>query len=123
MTAMAKKLTMIVCLLALIGITTTAASIGSPSEIDVEADDGIFEYYDGEVITFRWTADTISGSEDIRVTNSEITDRLREGRVSQEFTMTIDNTISEAKYAVRDGGLRDAYDVDYQRETWYWGRT
>lgn len=97
--------------------------IGSPSEIDVEANDGIFENYDGEVITFRWTADTISRSEEIRVTNSEITDWLREGRVSEDLTMTIDNTISEAKYSVRDGGLQDAYGVDYQRETWFWGAT
>lgn len=123
MTATAKKLAATVCLLALIGITLVTASIGSPSEINVDANDGIFENYDGEVITFRWTADTISGSEEIRITHSEITDRLREGRVSEDFTMTIDNTISEAKYAVRDGGLQDGYDVDYQRQTWDWGRT
>ena len=93
--------------LVLIAVPVASANVGSPSEIQINSDEGIFQASNEPVLGFRWDADRFSNGE-IVLEKDTINSGISEGEVREDFRARIEGTDQKNIYGLtREGQMRD----------------
>jgi hypothetical protein len=104
-------------------VAGASASLGSPSEVTVNACSNFFDDCQGteEVIVMEWT-DNQFDSSSVTVSADEINSKLDTGQVEDSFNIRVTGSQSQAVYDIRDGGNEDLRTVDAITNQWRWCR-
>ena len=104
-------------------IAGASATLGSPSEVTVNACSNFFDDCEGteKVIVMEWT-DNQFDSSSVTVSADEINSKLDTGQVEESFNIRVTGSQSQAVYDIRDGGNQDLRTVDAITNKWTWCR-
>jgi len=104
-------------------IAGASASLGSPSEVTVNACSNFFDDCEGseKVIVMEWT-DNQFDSSSVTVSADEINSKLDTGQVEESFNIRVTGSQSQAVYDIRDGGNEDIYGIDAISNSYKWCR-
>lgn len=104
-------------------VATVSASLGSPSEVNVNACTNFFDDCEDseKVIVMEWT-DNQFDSSSVTVSADDINSELDTGQVEDSFNIRVTGSQSQAVYDIRDGGNEDLYGFDARSNNYKWCR-
>lgn len=108
--------------LAFLMIGSASASLGSPSSVEVKSNSQFFKNYNQKVIVMEWTADSLTGTEQVTIQPRNINSRISKGKVTEPVTIQITNSQNTAQYDIRDGGRKDVRQFEYAKNQFNWGK-